>query len=61
MSYRANQIVHETRDYFVLRWPDRFEVCKIGLTHSVVVATLSLSRGLDGALAEVERRSSLQK
>jgi len=62
MSYREQDIKHETRDYWVLDAGAKgFEVYRTGITHSTRCAQIGHigQIGLDKAIAECERRQAL--
>lgn len=65
MTYREDDIAHETQDYWVLRVPSgklagTYEVYRKGVTHSTRCATIGYrgEEGLRRAVAECDRRQN---
>lgn len=57
-DYKLKDVVHETKNYWVLRVKNGFEVYKSGITHSVRCARIGWKgkEGLNKAIAECDRR-----
>ena len=57
MSYRLEDIRHETHDFWVLDvGANGFQVYRKGITHSTKVASIGKSIGLQKAIDECDRR-----
>lgn len=55
-----NNIAYETKRYWVLDAPNKaYEVYRKTITHSVRVAIIGRSLGLERAIAECDRRESV--
>ena len=61
MSYKETDIMHETKNYFVIRVIKGYEVYKTGITHAVRCAQIGFKGkvGLEKAIAECDRRKEL--
>lgn len=57
MSYRLQDILHETHDFWVLDVGIKgYQVYRKGITHSTKVASIGKSIGLEKAICECDRR-----
>ena len=56
--YKESDIMHETKNYWVLRLQKGFEVYKKGITHSTRCAQIGFSgeKGLNRAIFECNKR-----
>lgn len=54
----VSNILHETNqgNFWVTKTKKAFEVYRVGVTHSIRCAVISLSFGLNRAIAEADRR-----
>ena len=60
MSYKLEDVVHESKGHWVLRIKDGFEVYRTGVTHSTRCSQIGFTGdvGLQKAIAECDRREA---
>lgn len=63
MNYRLEDVVHETKDFWVLKVPKGHEVYQTGITHSTRCAIFGVfhdGSGLQRAITECNRRQAIK-
>ena len=61
MTYKLDDIVHETRNFWVLKVLTGYEVYQSGITHSTRVARIGhQTDGLQKAIDECNRRQAIK-
>ena len=61
MSYKLKDIIYETKNHWVLRVKNGFEVYKVGVTHSTRVSQIGYDgrKGEEKAIMECDKREAL--